>query len=139
LRPFDRRNCPWILDPAFSGRFGEEAAAAHLRRHGYRVLVRNYKSKWGEIDLVCRHRETLVFVEVKTRAEGAEVRPARAVDRSKQRRIIRTAIAYVRELPEADMPLRFDIVEVWLEPGQCPRLELHAGAFTLSEPGRRQG
>jgi putative endonuclease len=90
-------------------------AGRYLRRHGYKVLYRNYRpARGGEIDLVCRERKTLVFVEVKTRAPGGLGRPADAVDSEKEEAIIRGASSWLRLLDEPDVPVRIDIVEVIL-------------------------
>lgn len=124
---------PSPLPDSDSGRYGEQAAALFLRKNGYKVLVLNYSSRWGEIDIVCRHKHTLVFVEVKTRGENAWGTPAAAVTKSKQRRLILTAYAYLRELDDKDIPCRFDVVEVYLNPGQAPRCELIPAAFDLPD------
>jgi putative endonuclease len=113
---------------------GENAAAHFLRKNGYKVLTRNYSSRWGEIDIVCRHRDVLVFVEVKTRSASSWEKPIEAVTPSKQRRIIRTAYAYLQELEETNIPLRFDVVEVYLDAQGKTRCELIASAF--SSPNR---
>jgi putative endonuclease len=116
-----------------SGRLGEKAACVFLRKSGYKVLVRNYPSRWGEIDIVCRHQNTLVFVEVKTRGENSWGTPAAAVTRSKQRRLILTAHAYLKELEDKDIRCRFDVVEVYLSPDQPPHCELIQAAFELPD------
>ncbi len=88
----------------------------------------------GEIDLVCRDREVLVFVEVKTRADEQFGRPAAAVDRAKRRRIVRAAIAWLRMLDMPDIAFRFDVVEVVAGPGgEIRHIE---NAFNLPEPYR---
>ncbi|MFH1066926.1 MAG: YraN family protein [bacterium] len=128
-KSWDKKPCPILKDHLESGVYGERVAEAFLRRKGYKILARNYETKWGEIDLVCRHQKVLVFVEVKARDEKTLDRPSRAVDASKRRRLMRTAYAYLAELPERDMPTRFDVVEVYLCAGETPRCELLAGAF----------
>jgi putative endonuclease len=107
------------------GRRGERLAARHLRRLGYKVLYRNFRHRGsGEIDIVCRHGEVLVFVEVKTRSSENFGRPLGAVDRKKQRRIIRGAMAWLRMLDLADLTFRFDVVEVLLsEPEEIRVIE----------------
>jgi putative endonuclease len=88
-------------------------AARHLSRHGYKILFRNFRGgQGGEIDLVCRHGQTLVFIEVKTRSTEDFGRPMDAVDRKKRRRIARGAMAWLRMLDLPDLTFRFDIVEV---------------------------
>jgi putative endonuclease len=101
------------------GRRGEQLAARHLRRQGYKVLYRNFKpAHGGEIDLVCREKKTLVFVEVKTRAPEGLGRPADAVDAEKEEAIMRGAEAWLRLLGTREVPVRIDIVEVILGAGR---------------------
>lgn len=85
----------------------------------------------GEIDLVCRHGETLVFVEVKTRRSDAFAGPAEAVNRAKQRRMIAGALSWLRLLKNPDILFRFDIVEVLLPPGKPARISILESAFSL--------
>jgi putative endonuclease len=117
------------------GARGEKLAASYLRRQGYKVLYRNFRGRQGgEIDLVCRERDTLVFVEVKTRSREDFGRPLEAVTPSKQRRISLGALAWLRLLGNPDILFRFDIVEVVLASTGPPRLELVRDAFRLSDP-----
>ncbi len=117
------------------GTRGEKLAARYLRRQGYKILYRNFRGRrGGEIDLVCRDRDTLVFVEVKTRTREDFGRPLEAVNPRKQRRISLGALAWLRLLGNPDILFRFDIVEVVLATGLTPRVELVRDAFQLSEP-----
>ena len=103
-----------------------------MRRHGYKVLYRRFRPReGGEIDLVCRHADTLVFVEVKTRSSTAFGRPADAVDAEKQALIGRGARAWLRLLKKPDVPIRFDIVEVLTLPGKKSTCHILADAFRL--------
>lgn len=129
--PYDRRKCPVFKDAQETGCFGERVAEAFLKRKGYKTLVRNYKGEHGEIDLVCRHEKTLVFVEVKARGENIIERPATAVGADKQKKMIKTAKAYLSELRDKNIPARFDIVEVYLKLGEKPRCELLVSAFQI--------
>ena len=97
------------------------------------MLYRRFRprDRKGEIDLVCRHKDTLVFVEVKTRSSLAYGRPAEAVDADKERLIIKGALAWLRMLHRHDIPVRFDIVEVLMEPASPPRCTLIENAFDL--------
>jgi len=131
LRRWRSSAFPSRAERAARGTLGEHEAARTLRRAGYKILVRNYATRWGEIDIVCRHEHTLVFVEVKTRAADALARPASAVHRSKQRRLIRTAQAYVQELGDPSIPQRFDIVEVLLHDDGRAECTLIPHAFTV--------
>lgn len=111
------------------GRWGEREAARFLRRKGYRVLLRNVRIGGGEIDLVCRHGNVLVFVEVKTRSSTAHGEPAEAVDAGKRARLVRAAYAYLEELGREDVTYRFDIVEVLAAARGEPQVRLHPDAF----------
>lgn len=91
----------------------EQAAAAYLTANGYRILERNFYSRFGEIDMIARHNGFLVFIEVKYRAGCKSESPALAVDKRKQRRICRTADYYrLRHRITEDQPCRFDVVAV---------------------------
>jgi putative endonuclease len=83
---------------------------------------------------VYRDRDTLVFVEVKTRTREDFGRPLEAVDRAKQKRISRGALAWLRMLDNPDILFRFDVVEVIVTDDAKPRLELIKNAFPLSRP-----
>ena len=116
------------------GARGEKLAARHLRRHGFKILYRNFRGRrGGEIDLVCRERETLVFVEVKTRTREDFGRPLDAVGREKQRRISLGALAWLRLLGNPDIHFRFDVVEVTIAAGALPKIELIRNAFQLPD------
>jgi putative endonuclease len=107
------------------GRRGEKIAVGFLRKSGYKLLYRNFRAKsGGEIDLVCRDREAkvLVFVEVKTRTTNLFGDPHEAVTLRQQDSIIRAAKEWLRLLDDADIPYRFDIVEVVMEPRRAVRL-----------------
>lgn len=125
------------LDPRHAlGARGEKLAARHLRRRGYKVLYRNFRARGGgEVDIVCRHGQTLVFVEVKTRSGLAYGRPGDAVDLPKQRLIIRGALAWLKLLRFPDIVFRFDIVEVLVDPtgAKRPEIEVIESAFSLPE------
>jgi putative endonuclease len=114
---------------------GEKLAARFLRRHGFKVLYRNFRGRHGgEIDLVCRDRDTLVFVEVKTRTRADFGRPLEAVNRQQQRRISLGGLTWLRLLGDPDILFRFDVVEVTLGEGAEPRIELIRNAFQLAAP-----
>ena len=116
------------------GRRGERIAADYLRRNGFRLLYKNFRSKrGGEIDLVCRDRyeKTLVFVEVKTRTTDAFGPPHEGVTQAQRDRIIRGAKEWLRLLDDPRVPYRFDVVEVLMEP--APRVQLIRGAFQMPD------
>jgi putative endonuclease len=106
---------------------GERAAARYLRRQGYRILIRGYRTTRGEIDLIARDGETVVFVEVKTRRQGV---PAEAVTPEKQRRLTLAALEFSRQNGLLDTPGRFDVVAiVWPDDRQTPTVEHIRNAF----------
>jgi putative endonuclease len=112
------------------GRKGEKLAARHLRRQKYKVLYRNFHgSSGGEIDLVCRHGDALVFVEVKTRSSEDFGRPFDAVDSKKRGRIVKGAMTWLRMLDMPDITFRFDVVEVLVS--HPPEIRVIENAFGL--------
>jgi putative endonuclease len=137
---FGRRSSP-SPDPgenaeAWLGRYGEQLAARHLRRNGFKILYRNYRGpRGGEVDIVCRDKscDTLVFVEVKTRRTLEYGSPADAVNLEKQKLIARGAMAWLRLLGMPDILFRFDIVEVIVS-SSGNSCNLIRNAFQLPEP-----
>ena len=108
---------------------GERAAARFLRRQGFTVLLRGYRSSRGEIDLVAIDGDTLVFVEVKTRRQG---HPAEAVGPTKQRRLTHAAITFLRRHEMIEQKHRFDVVAVvWPEADREAQVEQTAGFWFL--------
>jgi putative endonuclease len=120
LRRYESTPAPKLETAAEIGAYGERVAAAFVRRHGYKALTRNYKTTGGEIDLVCRHGDVLVFVEVKTRADANFVRPAEAIDERKEKALHEAARRYLELLEQKDIHYRFDAVEVRLNAGKIP-------------------
>jgi putative endonuclease len=118
------------------GQQGERAARRHLESMGLKFLVANYRSKRGELDLVFRDGECLVFVEVKARSSETWGRPASAIDARKRRALSRTALDYVRSLEEPRVRMRFDVVEVLMSGDQVREMRHLPNAFTLSAPYR---
>lgn len=104
-------------------------AAEFLKGRGYRIIRRNCRSKFGEIDLIVRDGDEVVFVEVKTRESGAWGDPALAVNEAKQRRLRLTAERFATRGKIRDFPLRFDIVAIVLPPGGEPEIEHYKDAF----------
>lgn len=98
------------------------------------MLYRNFRApQGGEVDIVCRHRDVLTFVEVKTRTSEAFGRPADAVGPDKQRLIQRGAHEWMRLLGRPKIKFRFDIVEVLLIEGNPPKLNVIENAFQLPD------
>ena len=111
------------------GSYGERVAAAFLRRHGYKILVRNYLVTGGEIDLVCRHKDSLVFVEVRTRASDHFGRPIDTIGAKKQDALRHAARRYLELLGRDDIYYRFDAVEVMVKTGELPVCSLLSDIF----------
>lgn len=97
-----------------SGVLGEQHAAQYLEGHGYRIIARNFRTRFGEIDIIAQKDDILAFVEVKTRAADAWERPAQAVTAAKQKRLITTAMLYLEQNPSGLQP-RFDVIEVVIQ------------------------
>jgi putative endonuclease len=118
------------------GALGEDAAKKHLRKKGLKYLTANFNSGRGEIDLIFRDDDCLVFVEVKTRSTEAWVRPAAAVNADKRLRLTRCAFDYLRLLRSPEIKIRFDVVEVLLRDGEVKEIRHLPNTFTLSPPFR---
>ncbi len=103
------------------GAAGEVLAARYLRDNGYDLLGANYRTRFGEIDIIAADDEYIVFVEVKTRAQDAYYLPREAVTADKQRRIIKTALLYLSRYPDPRQP-RFDVIEVVTAAGRPMQL-----------------
>jgi putative endonuclease len=111
------------------GKIGEDLACGELTRRGYAILERRYRSRYGEIDIIARCGETLVFVEVKARSGQAFGGGGAAVTRWKQRRIVRMAEDFLARRHIVDQPCRFDVVTVDVG-DEAPRIEVYPHAFT---------
>jgi len=132
-RWFSRESKPLHL---VRGALGERAARKHLKRLGLKFLTANFRSKRGEIDLVFRDDDCLVFVEVKTRSSEDWVRPAAAVDAHKRRLLSQTALDYLKLLKNPEVKVRFDIVEVLLEDGAVYEVRHLPNTFVMEKPYR---
>ena len=121
------------------GSLGENAARDFLKAAGLKFLTANFSCKEGEIDLIFREGETLVFVEVKTRTAGGWTRPGSAVDDRKRRALIRTAKEYLGRLKDGDaVAYRFDVVEVLLVNGEVSELRHNRNSFHSKMLRRRR-
>jgi putative endonuclease len=111
------------------GRIAEDHAARHLRSQGHRVIARNYRAPTGEIDIITEHRGVVVFVEVKSRSTD-DLAARDSVTPGKQRRIVRTAAAWLSAHGGRERVTRFDVVEVAITPeGRVERIDAIEGAF----------
>ncbi len=118
------------------GELGERSAKTFLRKQGLKFLAANYRSEHGEIDLIFRDGDCLVFAEVKTRSSEDWTRPAAAVDARKRRLLSQTALDYLRLLKNPPVKFRFDIVEVLLADGEVREIRHLPNTFSLSRPYR---
>lgn len=118
------------------GALGERAAKQHLQRLGLKFLTANFRSARGEIDLIFRDGDCLVFVEVKTRSSENWVRPAAAVNARKRRLLSQTALDYLRLLPNPRVKIRFDIVEVLIADGAVREVRHLPNTFPLDRAYR---
>ncbi|HEV8633257.1 MAG TPA: YraN family protein [Chloroflexota bacterium] len=111
------------------GRLGERAAVAYLQSRGYRILATNWRTRFGEIDVVAEQGGTLVFVEVRTRRTGGFGTAAESVDGRKQRQLVLMAQQYLqRHAPTA--PARIDVITVSASPRAPAAVEHFIGAVS---------
>jgi putative endonuclease len=110
------------------GKAGEEIAVQYLRQQGYHVLERNYRCRFGEIDLIARDGSTLAFIEVKTRRSQTFGPAAAAVTVAKQRHLVKASQVYLTRKRQVCELCRFDVVTIELD-AQTPRIELIKDAF----------
>ena len=118
------------------GESGERAAKKFLQQSGLKFLTANFRSARGEIDLVFRDADCLVFVEVKTRSSEEWSRPAAFVDARKRKLLSQTALDYLNLLKHPEVKFRFDIVEVLLAEGNVREIRHLPNTFSLSKPYR---
>jgi len=96
-----------------TGKAAEDLACHYLNQQGLHLLERNFNSRYGEIDLVMRDKDTTVFVEVRYRGPNGMVDPVTSIDRRKQAKLIRTAQHYLqRQSRLASLPARFDVIAI---------------------------
>lgn len=107
-----------MVDTSLTGQQAEALASRFLRRRGLTLLARNYRSRGGEIDLVMKERDSLVFVEVRYRRNSAYGRAAETVDARKQRRIVQCARHYLLRHRQTSAPARFDVVSIEYDKGR---------------------
>lgn len=100
------------------GQRGEDLAASYLQKQGYKIIQRNYKTMIGEIDIIARDGDDLVFIEVKTRESLEYGHPFESVNKNKRRKIANVAMLYLKRLKDIP-PCRFDVVSVYYEQGRA--------------------
>ena len=95
------------------GIFGEERAAEYLKKRKYKIVTRNFKTIFGEVDIIARNKKEIVFVEVKTRSSNSFASPAEFVDSEKIGRIIRVSQFFMKHY-KCTLSPRIDVVEVYI-------------------------
>jgi len=106
------------MDKQATGKAGQQAAEKYLQTKGYQILNRNFQRRGGELDIIARDGEYVVFVEVKARNNLNYGYPREAISHTKQKRIIKTALIYLAYHKMTNSDVRFDVVEVLLQNGQ---------------------
>ncbi|MBF0523069.1 MAG: YraN family protein [Candidatus Omnitrophica bacterium] len=113
-----------------TGRIGEDAAEAALKRDGYKILAKNFRCPFGEVDIIARDKKAICFIEVKARRSDHCGSPAEAVSRAKQEKIIKTAFFYLNKYKLDNYEVRFDVVSVRLKAaGIFQEVEIIKNAF----------
>jgi putative endonuclease len=110
------------------GKTGEDLACRELKRRGYAILARRYRRRRGEIDIIARDGQTIVFVEVKARESREFGNAAEAVTALKRHRVTELAVDYMMRHHLADCPCRFDVVSIHFDAG-VPVVEVIQNAF----------
>ncbi|MCL4115591.1 UNVERIFIED_CONTAM: hypothetical protein GTU68_058638 [Idotea baltica] len=111
------------------GNRGEQLAACYLKQQKYRILDTQHRNTYGEVDIIAKDGDCIVFVEVKTRSSTEAGRPLEAVDRRKQQRLTRIALAWLKQKKKLGDAARFDVVSiVWREDAE-PELQHFQNAF----------
>lgn len=119
------------------GTAGERAAEKYLKQQGFRVIARQFNTRWGEIDLIATDGETIVFIEVKTRRSDAKGTPLERVDQTKREHSTKTALAFLKRHRLLGRRSRFDVISVvWPEDKQPPQIEHIRNAFEAVDFGQ---
>ncbi len=121
------------LDRIRLGKSGEDVACRELRRRGYAILARRYRTRMGEIDIVARDGETIVFVEVKMRTTTAFGTAGEAVGPRKQHKVWLMGSDYLLRHGWHDRPCRFDVVAISTDERGRQRVEVFQGAFDAAD------
>lgn len=117
----------------YLGKSGEDIATNFLKENGYKIFIRNYRTKLGEIDIIAKDKDTFCFIEVKTRHSDRFGLPSQAVSRMKQRQISKAALVFLKENRLLDQRARFDVVSIIYSSKDTPQLDLIKNAFELDE------
>ena len=113
------------------GRSGEDLAAHFLMKNGYQIVCRNYRTKFGEIDIIAKNGDSIVFIEVKSRRTSTFGHPKYAITAGKQERISKAALYYLKMTGQNHIRARFDVVAIF-ERNQKTDVEIIQNAFELA-------
>jgi putative endonuclease len=113
-----------------TGRQGEELAAHYLRKKGYVILERNFKCPFGEMDIVARHGDVLIFIEVRSRRSEGFGEPLESIRLIKQKKLSRIALCYIQKYHLQGRKARFDVLGVKIRP-EGHEIEMVQDAFDL--------
>ena len=115
-------------------KFGEESesiAVSYLKKQGYKIIEQNYRTKLGEIDIIAKEKDTIVFIEVKSRKSKNFGSPKWAVTPKKQRKISMVALWYLKTTMQSNVKARFDVVSI-ISSHDKPSIEIVKNAFELA-------
>jgi len=112
--------------------FGERSALDFLKRRGFRIIDKNYRTKFGEIDIIAQDKKTLCFIEVKTRNIDIQISPKESVDSKKQEKISKSTLSYLKEKNLLKKRARFDVISISIKKSGERKIELIKDAFSLN-------
>lgn len=116
---------------------GERAAVRFLKRQGYRIIAKQYRNNYGEVDIIAQDGKVIVFVEVKTRTSRNDGQPFEAVDLRKQEKITRVALAWLKQYGRLEQPARLDVVSIlWPDDKGKPQIQHFRNAFEATGRGQ---
>lgn len=113
------------------GRLAEDLAVHRLQQEGYRIVQRNYRNPFGEIDIIAQDGKTLCFIEVRSRTETGHGHPFESISPAKQKKLIRTAQGYLTRKDAPDTDARFDVVAVTPQGNGGYAVEILKNAFEV--------
>ena len=117
------------------GERGEALAVDLLKRRGYRILEKNFRIQRGEIDIIAQDRDTVCFIEVKTRRAFRQGAPSESISIFKQRQLVRLALLYLKGTRRLEEKARFDVVAVTMDENGKDNAQLIQNAFDLNDAG----
>ena len=114
------------------GKWAEALALNYLTLKGYTIISQNHRSRLGEIDIIAKHKDTIIFVEVKARSSQRYGNPKWAITQQKQRRLSLLALDYLKRNRMGHIKARFDVVAIRLLESRMPEIELIQNAFNFT-------